>query len=134
MLQSIEKKHKTKLTRAFITVVNSGEFVVLGSRNAFCAPVSVDLSLAASMWCEMGYFDAFEANLLLLPQGFDVLARTSLLRMRRQSIKYVAKQSAEAPMVRSACLVSGGNLNSRGPAVAFITTTTMTEQRRCEAA
>lgn len=134
MLQSIEKKHKTKLTRAFITVVNCGEFFALDSPNAFCAPVSVELSSAASMWCETGSSDAFEANLLLLHQGFDVLARARLLRMRRQSIEYEAKQSADAPMVRSACLVSWGSLNSRGPAVAFIATTTMTEQRRCEAA
>lgn len=134
MRQSIEQKHKTKLTRAFTTVMFCGRVVILDRANAFCAQMFPDPSLVFSMGSETGSFDAFEAKLLLSSRGIDAFARVRRFRTRHQSIAHKAELSAEAPMVRSACLVSGANLNSRGPAVAFITTTTMTEQRRCEAA
>lgn len=134
MRQSIKKKHKTKLTRSFITVMFRGGVVILDRANAFCAPMFFDRSLAVSTWSETGSSDAFEAKLPLSPQGMDAHARASRFRTRRLSITYKAELSAEAPVVRSARLFSGACLNSRGPAVAFIATTTMTEQRRCEAA
>lgn len=51
-----------------------------------------------------------------------------------RSLSHTEKFSAEEPMARSALVVLAASLNTRSPQAAATVITTMTEQRRCEAA
>jgi hypothetical protein len=131
MRQSIDNKRETKLSKECVTVMFHGGIIFLGGLNSCCAREDAALSQSElqSVTSDVVPDASSQPRLLTFAQQTPSPDRT-----RRRSLGRHRKFSLEEPMARSAWAVLAANPNTRSPQAAATVITTMTEQRRCEAA
>jgi hypothetical protein len=132
MRQSIENKKTTRLFEASITVMFHGSLLFLGSNNSFFASANAVPALAR----DLAVVPAVVPDGIWLSRLIKLRPDIKMWRRRTppRSLPRIEQSSAEGLIARSALAVFAANPRKRSHHAASSAITTMTEQRRCEAA